>query len=130
MILGIVAILLFFIQIWESLHFAKTVRKAETKTIEAGVLTALKAYATEYGYSLTGNPVQMFAALRGNNQRKIIFFEVRSDRFNAQGELIDPWDTPYRFDLSKPDAPRIWSCGPNRKDEGGAEGSDDIVSWR
>ena len=49
---------------------------------------------------------------------------------NAKGELTDPWGTPYRFDLSDPKSPRVWSCARNRKDDGGAQSSDDIVSWR
>jgi hypothetical protein len=66
----------------------------------------------------------------GANPRKIVFIEVRETRINTQGEFVDPWGTPYRIDVSKPDAPRVWSCGPNRKDENGADGSDDIVGWR
>ena len=69
-------------------------------------------------------------AFRGGNPRKIVFFEARPSSYNAQGAFIDPWGTPYVLDLSKPEAPRAWSCGPNRRDEGGAKGSDDIVSWR
>lgn len=69
-------------------------------------------------------------ALLGENPRKIVFFAGPEKNFTPHGEYLDPWGTPYRFDLSDPKAPRVWSCGPNRKDEGGAEGSDDIVSWR
>ena len=90
----------------------------------------MKSYFTEYNEALTGNNAQVMTVLRGENARKIVFFDAHPQDYNSQGELIDPWGTPYRFDLSKPDAPRVWSCGPNRKDEDGAEGSDDIVSWR
>ena len=97
---------------------------------EKAMVYAMKTYATEYGRPVSGSPQEILAALSGQNERQIVFFQPNSIRTNALGELIDPWGVPYRFDLSKPEAPRIWSCGPNRKDEGGAEGSDDIVSWR
>lgn len=105
-------------------------RRARVRQTEADLLSAMKTYSTEYGYSVTGDPAQILAVLRGDNQRKIIFIEIGPERFNSKGELLDSWGMPYRFDFSKPDAPRVWSCGPNRKDEGGAEGTDDIVSWR
>ena len=69
---------------------------------------------------------------RGGNPRKIVFFEARPTSCNAQGAFIDPWGTPYVLDLSKPEALRVWSCGPNRRDieGGGRQDSDDIVSSR
>jgi len=91
---------------------------------------ALKAYFTEYSEGLTGTNAQVMTVLRGQNPRKIVFFDSAARDFNSQGEFIDPWGTPLRFDLSKPETPRVWSCGPNRKDDDGAEGSDDIASWR
>jgi type II secretory pathway pseudopilin PulG len=103
---------------------------AEARSFVIALHNATKTYATEYGSPVSGSPVQILATLRGNNPRSIVFFDTAPSRFNAQGELIDPWGTPYRFDLSNPKQPRVWSCGPNRKDENGAEGSDDVVSWR
>ena len=50
-------------------------------------------------------------------------------KFNKVGKLLDPWDTPYRIDVSNPKFPWAYSCGPDKKDDGGAPGSDDIVSW-
>ena len=38
--------------------------------------------------------------------------------------------TVLSVDASDPKNPRVWSSGPNRTDEKGAEGSDDIVNWR
>jgi hypothetical protein len=102
----------------------------ETRSFVDGLLHATNAYATEYGSPVSGSPAQILATLRGDNPRKIIFFDTVARCINGQGELIDPWGTPYRFDLSDAEKPRIWSCGRNRKDEGGAEGTDDIASWR
>jgi hypothetical protein len=95
------------------------------------VSSSLKAYLTEYGEMPTGTNAEIMAKLMGRNPRKIVFCDLKGpNRLNKNGELIDLWGTPYRFDTSDPKNPRVWSCGPNRNDEGGAEGSDDIVSWR
>jgi hypothetical protein len=89
-----------------------------------------KEYLREYGAVPSGDNSRVFATLEGENPRKLVFFEAEPLDHNAKGELIDPWGTPYRFDLSDPTKPRFWSCGKDRRDDGGAEGSDDIPSWR
>lgn len=127
LILGVVAGLLFP---RVSLDANRHRPRAEARSFVVALLSATKAYATEYGSPVSGSHAQILAALGGNNQREIVFFDTAASRFNAHGELMDPWGTPYHFDLSDLKQPRIWSCGPNRKDENGAEGSDDIVSWR
>ncbi len=47
-------------------------------------------------------------------------------------ELRDPWESPfeYRFpgDVNE-DGYDLWSTGPDRKDDGGKSGSDDIKNW-
>jgi hypothetical protein len=53
----------------------------------------------------------------------------RKSRLNSAGQFLDPWGTPYRIDTSNPKFPWAYSCGPDKKDDGGAPGSDDIVSW-
>ena len=59
-----------------------------------------------------------------------ILAEAAAKRFNAQGEYVDLWKHPYRIDVSNPQSPNVYSFGENGIDEGGAEGSDDIASWR
>jgi len=130
-ILGIVAILLVLIAtgVERRGRVLRNALTANARRASRDLVAAMKQYRSEYGFMVEGEPAQIFKTLRGENPRKIVFIDVISSSVNAQGEFIDPWGTPYRFDISKPDAPRVWSCGPNRKDEGGAEGSDDIVSW-
>jgi len=127
-ILGISALVLLLLILQAQQR--KRLKIVQTHGTEASVLSAMKAYTTEYGYSIEGEPLEILRALRGDNRRRIIFFEAPVNRINDRGELVDPWNTPYRFDLSKLDSPRVWSCGPNRKDENGADGSDDVASWR
>lgn len=47
-------------------------------------------------------------------------------------ELKDPWGSSYYFrspgDVNE-DGFDLWSAGPDRKDDGGKEGSDDIKNW-
>jgi hypothetical protein len=91
------------------------------------LLASLDQYATEYGYHPEGAPAELLRKLRGENQRKIIFFESAAGSVNARGEFIDPWGQPYHIDQSDPSSPRVYSSGPNRIDEHGAKGTDDIV---
>ena len=68
--------------------------------------------------------------LRGDNPLKIVFFEAPSNRFNARGEYLDPWGTPFHIDASNPTFPWAYSFGKDTKDDGGVPESDDIPSWR
>ena len=47
-------------------------------------------------------------------------------------ELLDPWGNPYEYrspgDMHE-DSYDLWSRGPDRKDDGGKEGSDDVKNW-
>jgi len=96
----------------------------------AGVLTdAVKKYRTEYGSFPTGSHVEIIRALRGDNPRRIVFYEPHGE-MSAAGERLDPLGTPYHFDLSDPENPKIYSLGKNKRDDGGAKGSDDICSWK
>lgn len=130
--IGIV-VFVFWILIPEFTLTRRIIRgRAERSQAHAAVTsmaTAVKSYLTEYGFRPEGDNAQITATLRGDNPRKIVFFEAPVKSYNPSGELIDPWGTPCRFDLSGPET-RIWSCGRDRVDNGGAEGSDDIVSWR
>ena len=47
-------------------------------------------------------------------------------------ELKDPWDNPFEFRSPgevNEDGYDLYSCGPDGKDDGGKEGSDDIKNW-
>ena len=45
---------------------------------------------------------------------------------NSANEMIDPWGTPYHIVLHGKAPPFVYSCGPNKRDEGGK--GDDITS--
>ena len=47
-------------------------------------------------------------------------------------ELKDPWGNPYEYRCPgevNEDGFDLWSRGPDTKDDGGKEGSDDIKNW-
>ncbi len=50
----------------------------------------------------------------------------------AYEELLDPWGNPYEFrspgDMNE-DTYDLWSWGPDREDNSGKEGSDDVKNW-
>lgn len=93
------------------------------------ILTAVKAYASEYGaLPPVGNP-GTFSVLCGANEKKIVFFEG-GNRFTDYGEYLDRWGKPLHLGVSESGEFHVYSSGRNKIDENGAEGSDDIVSWR
>lgn len=107
-----------------------TEKRAVARNDVMTLVAAIKNHIAEYGASPIGDNAHIMAALRGTNARQIVFFEMDADRINALGEFFDPWGHPYRIDASNPEFVWVYSFGKNGIDEGGAEGSDDIASWR
>ena len=108
-----------------------TPAKRVTARNDAGnIRSSVLQYIVEFNALPVGDQAQIMAALLGKNPQQIVFWEFDTKRFNARGEFLDPWGSAYRIDTSDPKSPRVYSFGKNRIDEGGAEGSDDVVSWR
>ena len=93
------------------------------------LIEAIKAYHTECGTTPTGDSISILSSLRGNNPQKAVFL-APEHRFDAQGNFLDPWKSPYRIDVSDPKNPKVWSPGKNKIDEHDDPKSDDICSWR
>lgn len=55
------------------------------------------------------------AALRGKNRTQLRFLSNTHRAFNAQGQLIDRWDTPLYFHAIARDRVDIRSAGPDRQ---------------
>lgn len=105
-------------------------RQVMAKNDETEIINALKAYRTEYGKNPDGDAAEIVKALRGKNPRHTVFMEVPPERISPGSGYLDPWDSAYKIDISNPDKPRVYSFGKDKHDDGGAEGSDDVVSWR
>lgn len=92
--------------------------------------TAVENYFAEYGFRPAGSHAEVLSALQGNNPRKIVFFEAQESLLNDRGEFVDPWKTAYHLNIRDGVKALAWSSGPDRHDNNGAIGSDDIASWR
>ena len=82
----------------------------------------------QYGQMFGGNPVgtnpEFARELGGDNPKHINFISIDSGmRLDADGELVDPWGTPYFFHQISGDDTEVRSDGPDRV----MYTSDDIV---
>ncbi len=135
-VIGVIALAYLVIIPPQRAALVDRVNRAQAQAITGQLAAALKQYHVEYGRGLTVNTnAIVMGTLQGGNPRRVIFFDPAAvpksfDFLNAEGELVDPWGTPYSFDLSDPQNPRIWSSGKDRQNNGGEAGSDDIPNWR
>ncbi len=73
-----------------------------------------------YGSMLGGNPVglnsEITSQLNGENPKQAHFIRPEAGmRINAQGELVDPWGTPFFFHQLSGAQMEIRSAGPDKK---------------
>ena len=85
------------------------VQPPRTQTAEKGhaaargqeLIRVLDAYRTEYEQFPTGSNEEVFAKLRGENPRRIVFLDCAPEVLNDAGELIDPWGRPFRITVGE-----------------------------
>lgn len=63
----------------------------------SGIITAMRAYKLEIGEYPAGDNPRVMKALRGENPKKIVFFEIKQSSISESGEFVDPWGTAYRY---------------------------------
>jgi hypothetical protein len=124
---AVILYLLFFPTISDRPIPASRVHRARNEAIE--ITDALRRYHSEYQSLPNGSHHQIIATLSGDNPHKIVFFAIDWEQIRAAGEFLDPWGMPYQIDTSNPTEPRVYSTGPNRRDEKGDRESDDVISW-
>ncbi len=78
----------------------------------ASLVVALGQYKQAIGSYPTGGCRAVSAALMGDNPKGVTFIEGHGWT-NKQGELLDPWGTPYVFQFES-DRLRVESLGPNK----------------
>jgi hypothetical protein len=83
------------------------------------VLENMSRAVRQYGAMFGGNPVgtnpEITSQLNGNNPRHINFINAAAGmRINENGELIDPWGTPYFFHQISGTDMEIHSAGPDK----------------
>ncbi|HEX3717420.1 MAG TPA: hypothetical protein VH595_05580 [Verrucomicrobiae bacterium] len=83
------------------------------------VMDNMRIVFHEYASMFGGNPVgtnpEITAALSGKNPKQANFINPEAGmRIDAQGELIDPWGTPFFFHQLSGTVMEIHSAGPDR----------------
>ena len=76
---------------------------------------SMESYKREFGnYPTGGNASIVPRILAGENPRKMRLFELSANSTNENGELVDPWDTPYKVVFDGTNNFTIISAGMNR----------------
>lgn len=85
----------------------------------ATVLENMRRSIRQYGTMFGGNPVgtnpEITKALQGDNPKQINFLKADGNRVNGNGELVDPWGTPYFFHQLSGTEMEIRSAGPDKR---------------
>ncbi len=85
------------------------------ETVLENMRRAINEYGTLFGGNPVGNNAEITAALKGGNPRQINLIDGKPGlRLNDQGELIDPWGTPYFFHQLSGNDTEIRSAGPDK----------------
>ncbi|MDQ3620968.1 MAG: hypothetical protein M3463_00540 [Verrucomicrobiota bacterium] len=78
-----------------------------------GISGTLGQYYQTFNEWPQGNNREVAAALLGENPKKTVFLGWHKSETNSDGELLDPWKTPYYIQITG-DKIEIRSAGPNR----------------
>lgn len=93
----------------------------------AAIHTALDLYRKEFGDFPAGGSREVSLALQGRNPRGIVFLEFRRRQLSPDGDLLDPWGTPYAIAFVGEQV-LIRSAGENRVfDRTDYRGCDDLL---
>jgi hypothetical protein len=83
----------------------------------------LRNYGQRFGGNPTGTNAEIVAALRGANPARANYLPQNA-RLNENGELLDPWGTPWSFHSNSAFDTEVRSAGPDLK----LHTPDDIVT--
>ncbi len=79
---------------------------------------AVRDAIQKYGSMFNGNPVgtnaEITKALNGDNPAHARFLDGVPGQINSNGELVDPWGTPYFFHQLSGHDMEVRSAGPDR----------------
>lgn len=131
MLIALVVVLIATALFFPAVHICGPAPKTARAAFDVSQLrSAMRSFYTEYGKPPPPGEAATVAALIGANEKRIVFFEADPSRLNKAGEYLDQWGTPFRIGVRDFVEPWAYSFGKNRIDEGGAEGTDDVSSWR
>jgi len=90
-------------------------RKSKATVMEEQVDTACRAYLTEYGQlPPTSENYRLMKILTTENPRAITFINVKPTDLTPNGDLIDPWGTPYRITFDSDAKVHVISAGSDK----------------
>jgi hypothetical protein len=86
------------------------------ETVLEQMRLTIRHYAGMYAGNPVGNNAEITHALNGDNPKQVKFIGAESGlRINAQGELVDPWGTPFFFHQLSATEMEIRSAGPDKE---------------
>ena len=89
--------------------------KAEASDEAGQIHTACQSYAVEYGaFPQTPENYRLIKILCGDNPRKIEFISLKPRQVSPNGEMIDPWGTPFRITFDPGAEVHVISAGPDK----------------
>ena len=89
---------------------------AKVAILDAQIASACENYLAVYGK--LPEPLEnqkFFAVLAGQNTNDTVFFTPDASDLNSDGELVDPWGTPFKITADAKGNLTIISAGPDRK---------------
>jgi len=87
----------------------------EAKTAVEAVRSAIQKYGATFGGNPVGTNAEITRTLNGNNPTHTLFLSgIPGQGINSNGELVDPWGTPYFFHQLSGYDMEVRSAGPDR----------------
>ena len=81
---------------------------------EAQLSAGMEEYKSVFGNYPTGENAGIVRALAGDNPKKLQLLNLGINSTNKNGELIDPWKTPYKIVFDGTNCFTIFSAGHNQ----------------
>jgi hypothetical protein len=89
--------------------------KIAPETVLENMRTAIRDYGSMFGGNPVGTNPEITAALNGNNPKQARLLQADAGmRINGNGELVDPWGTPFFFHQLSGTQMEIHSAGPDK----------------
>ncbi|RYD70942.1 MAG: hypothetical protein EOP84_25780 [Verrucomicrobiaceae bacterium] len=96
--------------------YASPANQANAARVQQDV-GSLKFLLRDFRNALGGNPVgsnaEIVRALQGRNQKKLALKLWDGHKLNGEGELVDPWGSPYFFHQLSAKEMEIRCAGPD-----------------
>jgi hypothetical protein len=87
----------------------------QTRDVMDRVQFTIRDYRLRLGGNPVGDNAEITRSLLGDNLKQVKFPVPEGSQLNANGELCDPWGTPYFFHAVSRDRMEIRSAGADRK---------------